>query len=224
MNRSLFGTPRAARAARSLAWALVAGALLGCTKAEPPKPAPEPPASALAPEPPAPTALSGESIYVLKPALVDRTGATIPLDLFRGHPVLIAMFYGTCPAACPTLTRDIKNVLEQVDAARRGDVRVLMVSFDAERDTPAALEALTVKHKVDRDVWRFAAANESSARELSAVLGVQYRKIEKGEFSHSTKIVLLDQGGVAVAELEGLGQPADALVAKLKATLAAGAH
>lgn len=208
----------------SLVCALVAAGLLACSKSEPPRPPADPPSSASAPasasaEPPSPTAISGESIYVLKPALVDQAGATIPLDLFRGHPVLIAMFYGTCPAACPTLTRDIKNVLEAVDPARRADVRVLMVSFDAERDTPAALAALTAKHKVDPKVWRFAAANESSARELSAVLGVQYRKIEKGEFSHSTKIVLLDRGGVAVAELEGLGQPADALVAKLKATL-----
>jgi protein SCO1 len=204
----------------SLVCALVAAGLLACSKSEPPRPPADPRSPASAPaEPPSPTAISGESIYVLKPALVDQAGATIPLDLFRGHPVLIAMFYGTCPAACPTLTRDIKNVLEAVDPARRADVRVLMVSFDAERDTPAALAALTAKHKVDPKVWRFAAANESSARELSAVLGVQYRKIEKGEFSHSTKIVLLDRGGVAVAELEGLGQPADALVGKLKATL-----
>lgn len=210
--------------ALSLVCALVAAGLLGCSKSEPPKPPAEPPPPASSPaeppSPPSPSAISGESIYVLKPALVDHAGATIPLDLFRGHPVLIAMFYGTCPAACPTLTRDIKNVLEAVTPARRGDVRVLMVSFDAERDTPAALAALTEKHKVDPKVWRFAAASESSARELSAVLGVQYRKIEKGEFSHSTKIVLLDRAGVAVAELEGLGQPADALVAKLDALLA----
>jgi len=200
-----------------LPWALLLGGLLACSKSEPPKPAAEPSPAASAPaDPPSQTAISGESIYVLKPAMVDHTGATIPLDLFRGHPVLIAMFYGTCPAACPTLTRDIKNVLEAVEPARRADTRVLMVSFDAERDTPAALAALNQKHKIDPQVWRFAAANESSARELSAVLGVQYRKIEKGEFSHSTKIVLLDRGGVAVAELEGLGQPADALVAKLK--------
>ncbi len=202
------------------ALAVAAIALLGvsgCSRTEPPSPPRTDPApSALAPEPPAPTAISGESIYVLKTRLTDHTGATVPLDLFRGHPVLIAMFYGTCPAACPTLTRDIKNVLELSTPAQRADVRVLMVSFDPARDTPAALKALTEKHKIEPQTWRFATGSDSDVRELAAVLGVQYRKIEKGEYSHSTKIVLLDRAGAAVAELEGLGQPPDALVAKLK--------
>ena len=149
--------------------------------------------------------------------LTDQDGATAPLDVYRGHPVLIAMFYGTCPAACPTLTTDIKVIEEELTAEERADLRVLMVSFDPERDTPAALKALATRHRIDASRWKLAAASESSARELAAVLGVQYRKIDKGEFSHSTSIVLLDRAGVISAQIDGLRQPSGALVAKLRA-------
>ncbi len=164
----------------------------------------------------APTAAMGEAIYALKIDLIDQAGATVPLDVYRGHPVLIAMFYGTCPAACPTLTTDIKNIEEELTPSERADLRVLMVSFDPERDTPATLGALAAKHRIDTSRWRFATSSESTVRELSAVLGVQYRKIDKGEFSHSTSIVLLDREGVIRAQIDGLRQPSGALVAKLR--------
>lgn len=193
--------------------AIVAVGTVGCSRHDPTV-GTEPSASVSAR--PMPSVLPGDSVYVLGTHLVDQDGAGISLDVFRGHPVLVAMFYGTCPAACPTLTRDIKGIEGQLTASERADVRVLMISFDPERDTPGALKALAEKHKVDLARWKFATSTESGAREISAVLGVQYRKIDNGEYSHSTKIVLLDRDGAMVAALEGLRQPPDDLLAKLR--------
>lgn len=199
------------RALRLLFVALLASA---CTRKESPANAePSASASAVASSP----IVAGESIYVLGTSLVDQDGKTVSLDVYRGHPVLMAMFYATCPAACPTLTSDIKNIEARLTPEQRADVRVLMISFDTERDTPTVLRGLVDKHKVDTARWKFATSSETSVREVAAVLGVQYRKIEGGEFSHSTKIVLLDRDGVIAAQVEGLRQPADELVAKLQA-------
>lgn len=203
---------------RALLPLLLGLALGACSKREAaPSIEPAPPPSASPAPSAAPSAALGEAIYVLKMDLVDQDGATVPLHVYRGHPVLVAMFYGTCPAACPTLTSDIKVIEEELTAEERADLRVLMVSFDPERDTPSALKALAAKHRVDTARWKFASASDSSARELAAVLGVQYRKIDKGEFSHSTSIVLLDRAGVISAQIDGLRQPSGALVAKLRA-------
>lgn len=160
---------------------------------------------------------SGESIYQLGTSLTDQSGRNVGLDLFRGHPVLIAMFYGTCPAACPTLTRDIKAIEEELTDAERADLRVLMVSFDPERDTPEHLAALAKKHGVDETRWRLTTGDESDVRALAAVLGVQYRKMENGEFSHTTKIVLLDRDGAIAGQIDGLRQPSAPLIEKLRA-------
>jgi protein SCO1/2 len=187
---------------------------VGCTHRDAPS-GPDPAASAskgatVSPVPP------GESIYVLKTSLVDQDGAKTSLDVYRGHPVLIAMFYATCPAACPTLTSDIKTIEGSLTPEQRADLRVLMVSFDPDRDTPAKLKGLVDKHKVDTARWKFATSTETSVREIAAVLGVQYRKIEGGEFSHSTKIVLLDRDGAIASQIDGLRQPNDELIAKLQ--------
>jgi len=43
---------------------------------------------------------AGDSLYGLDLALSDQRGATTRLDLWRGRPTVIAMFYASCPSAC----------------------------------------------------------------------------------------------------------------------------
>ena len=189
--------------------------LLGCTRHDPTATTTDVASTTTKPAPPPIPA--GESIYPLGTNLVDQDGSHVTLDVYRGHPVLIAMFYGTCPAACPTLTRDIKAIEGELRPDERADLRVLMVSFDPERDQPDTLSALIEKHKVDRSRWKLASGSESDVRALAAVLGVQYRKMGNGEFSHTTKIVLLDRGGAIASQIDGLRQPSADLIAALRA-------
>jgi cytochrome oxidase Cu insertion factor (SCO1/SenC/PrrC family) len=50
-----------------------------------------------------------DSIYELSAVLVDQGGTRVGLDLFRGHPVLISMFYASCGDACPLLVAEISE-------------------------------------------------------------------------------------------------------------------
>lgn len=183
------------------------------------------PATAAAPAPAAAPAaapadpvhpLPEDSIYELELALHDAHGATVGLDTWRGHPTIVTMFYASCPAACPRIVEDIRAIERALPAARRADLRVLMVSFDQARDTPAALTEMAASRGVPLDRWRLAAVSDDEARELAAVLGVKYRALDGGEFFHTSVLTLLDGEGHAIARIEGLGRDHTPILEKLK--------
>lgn len=149
------------------------------------------------------------SIYELGLVLHDAHGERIGLDVHRGKPVLLTMFYASCSIACPALIEDVRRTL----AAMPPDVHVVLVSFDPARDTPARLAELAAARGLDAR-WTLAAPDEADARELAAAIGYRYRKLDNGEFFHGSTILLLDADGRPLARTEGFGQ-GDALVAAL---------
>jgi protein SCO1 len=143
--------------------------------------------------------LPGDSIYQLHAQLTTQAAETTGLDLYRGHPTLTAMFYGSCPAACPMLISAIQVYESRLDEASQARLRVLMVSFDAARDTPGELDRLARLHRADSARWTFSSAPQADARRIAALLGVSYRALPGGDFDHSLKITLLDASGRIVA-------------------------
>ncbi|HEY2406608.1 MAG TPA: SCO family protein [Polyangiaceae bacterium] len=141
--------------------------------------------------------------------LVDQDGQSFALDSYRGHPVLVSMFYASCPYACPTLISQIQRVDRALSARARGDLRVLLVSFDPERDTPEKLKQLCLERHVDETRWRLARASADDVRQLAAVLGVKYKRLDDGGYNHSSVITVLDQQGFVRARSDGLAQQVD---------------
>lgn len=166
--------------------------------------------------PSAPQAKTKSSLYVLKGKLEGPDGKTIELSSLKGKPVLISMFYASCPMACPMLVSDLKKIEAKLDEKTKKELRIVLVSFDPKRDTPKVLGELRDAHKVDKDRWMFLRASPDYVEELAAVLGIRYRFGNGGAIHHSTAITLLDRQGVIVDKVEGIGQPNDDLIAKLK--------
>jgi len=146
-----------------------------------------------------------DSVYHLKIDLTNQSGQTYGLDVYRGHPVLITMFYGSCPAVCPLLIESVRAVEKSVDDAQRADLRVLMISIDPARDTPQALSKLAADRKVDISRWTLARADAAAVRKVAALLNVQYRKLPNGEFNHSSVITLLSPDGQILQHTSKLG-------------------
>ena len=178
--------------------------------------------------------LPADSIYQLGAQLTTQTGNTTGMDLYRGHPTLISMFYGSCPAACPMLISAMQAYESHLDKRSRARLRVLLVSFDAARDTPQQLDRLARLHHTDPARWTFASAAEPEARRIAVSLGFSYRRLPGGEFEHSLLITLLDSSGRIIASttklvgdaqfqarLQSATQPAEHAVARSPA--AAGA-
>jgi protein SCO1/2 len=152
------------------------------------------------------------SIYALSMNLTDQNGQKVGLDVDRGKPVLLAMFYGSCPSACPLLISTAKRVMAGLDGGAASDVRVLLVSFDPQRDTPDALRRIAAERGLDDVRWRLASAPDEQVRDLAALLGVQYRRLPDGNFNHTSSIVLLDRSGRIAARLDDMVQAVEPLV------------
>lgn len=159
------------------------------------------------------------SIYHLPVELTDQSGAQHRLDVHRDHPVLITMFYGSCPVACPLLIDTLRALEPAIGAPERAHVRVLMISIDPDRDSVAALAKLAKERRIDTARWTVARADPASVRKIAAVLNIQYRQLPDGSFNHSSVITLLTTQGEIAAQSSVLGKPDPALVEALRVQL-----
>jgi protein SCO1/2 len=165
--------------------------------------------------------LPGDSVLRLPDAFSDQQGRAFTLAQRRGRPQLVAMFYSSCPYACPLLIESGKGVEHALSPAERARLRVLYVSLDPARDDTRALAAVAAKRKVDGTRWTLARTDAAGVRRTAAVLGVRYRQLANGEFNHSSVLILLDADGRIVARTEKLGPvPDPAFVAKVRAAIA----
>jgi len=156
------------------------------------------------------------SLYDFSARLTDQDGQTIGLDHARGQPVIVSMFYGTCPYACPMLINKIKRIENELPEELRGKVRVLLISFDPERDPPEKLKKLASLHGVDQGRWRFVRTDPETVEELAAVLGIKYRFLTDGAINHTTVISLVDRDGRIVEKVDGSDQDMSGFVEKLR--------
>lgn len=163
---------------------------------------------------------SKESFYELPIALVDQQGKTQPLNLYRGHAVIVTLFYGSCPNACPLLIESIRATERALAAKTREDLRVLMITIDPQRDTPSELAKLVSTRRIDSRRWTVARVTEDDVRLLAAVLGIQYRRLPDGEFNHASVLTLLSPDGELGATTTMLGKPDADFVAAIEHTAA----
>jgi protein SCO1/2 len=164
--------------------------------------------------------LPPESLYQLQATLTNQAGQSQRFALYRGNPVLVTMFYSSCPAACPLLIDTIRSVEATLSPAQKGQLRVLMISIDPERDTPAILGELARKRRVDLSRWTLVRADPGTVRKIAATLNIQYRKLPNGEFNHTSVITLLNSDGEMVKQTSTLGSVDPELVAAINRNLA----
>jgi protein SCO1/2 len=163
--------------------------------------------------------LPAESLYHLQATLTNQAGQSQSLAIYRGSPVLVTMFYGSCPAACPLLIDTVRSVEASLSPAQKSQLRVLLISIDPDRDTPATLSELARTRRLDLSRWTVACAEASTVRKIAATLNVQYRKLPNGEFNHSSVITLLTAEGEIVKQTSTLGSADPELVTAIGRTL-----
>lgn len=161
--------------------------------------------------------LPGASLYHLDAEWTDHRGDALRLEDLRGGPVIVTMIYASCETACPILVGDVQRLYEALPDEARAKTRVLVVSFDHERDAPERLARYVVSTGAEHPAWRFAVGDAHATRALAALLGVRYRPAGDGMFSHTNLISVLDAGGVVVHSVEGLGRPVQPAVQSIVA-------
>ncbi len=153
----------------------------------------------LAPAAPLPAA----SLYQAEADFTTDAGAGFRLAELRGRPVVLAMFFASCTYACPTTIGDILRIREKLPAGLRDEARVVMVTFDVERDTPAALRDFRESRALPED-WVLLHGSADSVRELAALLGVKFKREADGQFAHSNLVTILSREGEIVHQRAGL--------------------
>jgi len=150
-------------------------------------------------------ALPGNSVYQLPIRLTDQNGQDFRLSARRGAPVIVSMFYNSCQFVCPMLIDNLRNTEASLSATERARLAVLLVTFDPARDSVAVLKSIsTARHLEAR--WTLARSDDASVRKLAAVLGIQYRRLDNGDYNHSTALILLDSEGRIKGRTNEIGE------------------
>ena len=147
--------------------------------------------------------LSTRSLYQLDAKWTNDDSATLRLASLRGKPVVIAMVFTHCEYACPVLVQDIQRMRAALPEAVRAKAQIVLVSFDTERDTPAALKAFRERATLDAN-WTLLRGDAADVQELAMLLGVKFKRDARGQFAHSNLITILNGGGEIVHQHAGL--------------------
>jgi len=107
---------------------------------------------------------------------------------------------------CPVQIERLKRI--QSDVAEKARISVVMVSFDPARDDTAMLRKVSGEHRVAAPQFRLTRPEQGDEGMLAGVLGIAYRRLPDGAFSHNALASLLDADGRIVAQTD-LSQPPD---------------
>lgn len=128
--------------------------------------------------------------------LVDQHGATLDLAEIRGRPALLTFAYAHCADICPLLVKDVLSAqaaLAHLPPERRP--RVLVVTLDPWRDTPARLPHIAKSWGMGADAHLLGGEVEAVTAVLDA-WDVPYRRDEStGQLAHPRLVYVLDGGG-----------------------------
>ena len=153
-----------------------------------------------------------KSLYQLDSVWTSDVGKEVKLGVLRGRPQVLALFFTSCEFACPIIVQDMKRIQEVLPAALRDQVDFVLVTMDSERDSPAVLHEYRERQNLGTDHWTLLRGRPDDVRELAALLGVNYQRDARGQFSHSNVITVLNAEGEVVYQQIGLNQsPSEAV-------------
>ncbi|MDI3341241.1 MAG: SCO family protein [Sphaerobacter sp.] len=148
-------------------------------------------------------------------ALTDQEGQRLTSEDLRGKIVLYDFTYLSCPSPCARTTEVMRQVQERLarEPAAEPEVRLITISFDPERDSPAALRAAAEAAGADPARWRFATgAPELMKLIVGAGFNVFYERNPDGSFRFDPTLVLVDGWGIVRAEYRVGPPPAEQIV------------
>jgi len=128
--------------------------------------------------------------------LVDQNGKPFSDADLKGKWRLVFFGYTHCPDVCPTALNDIALALDKLDKAKRGEVGVVFITVDPERDTEAVLKSYV--ESFDAPIEALTGSSEAVA-EAAKAYRVYYAKHPRPDggydMDHSAVIYIMDPQG-----------------------------
>lgn len=151
--------------------------------------------------------------------LLDREGRAVRLSQYRGKPLLVSFIYTGCFQVCPLTTRSLQDALTAGrDVFGTHQFNVISIGFNQPADSPQALKAFALQHRIAQPNWEFLSPHASIVEPLAREFGFSYRATPAG-FDHVLQVTLLDAQGRIYRQIYGQELYGDSLGEPLKQLL-----
>jgi protein SCO1/2 len=159
--------------------------------------------------------------------LTDQDGKRISFKNYRGKTLAVTFIYRECPLPefCIKMSTNFSDAAKKIanDAEYRDKFRLLSISFDPTRDTPAKLREygkgyLGNPEKPDFTVWQLAVGSENDIRKLADFFGLKYEidPTDQANFNHSLVTAIISPEGKVVKILNGNRWSTEELVTDMR--------
>jgi protein SCO1/2 len=137
--------------------------------------------------------------------LVDQAKQPMTFASLEGKVVALNFIYTRCalPQFCLRVSNDFGVLYKRfASELRRGELAMVTISFDPERDTPEAMAAYASQWKADPKQWRFLTGPVNDVRRVTSMFGVDFFP-DEGLMNHSLRTAVIDRRGRISALIEG---------------------
>lgn len=123
--------------------------------------------------------------------LTDQDGQPFGSTELQGRVWIADFFFTNCPGPCPRMSTLMSEI--QRETADIGELRIVSITVDPERDTPEAMKAYGERYGAIDGRWHFL----TGPRELLDRIARQDFKLfdVDGSLQHSTRFALIDRQG-----------------------------
>jgi cytochrome oxidase Cu insertion factor (SCO1/SenC/PrrC family) len=145
-------------------------------------------------------------------SLTERSGKTVTHEDLRGQVWVASFVFTRCTGPCPTVAETVRKL--HVELKDEPKIKFVTFTVDPARDDLSALREYADQRQADPERWLFLTGDEKTVREV--VVG-QFKQgltrqdgadVKPGdEFDHSTRLLLVDAGGVVRGYYPGLYDP-----------------
>ena len=133
-------------------------------------------------------------------AFIDQTDRRRAFSEWQGRLTLVTFIYTNCPLAnfCPLMDQHFAAIQRAVvkDPALKSRVRLVSISFDPARDTPAVLAAHAARRGADPEVWTFLTGDEVTVQRFAGRFGVGvFPNADSPVIDHNLRTILIGADG-----------------------------
>jgi protein SCO1/2 len=127
--------------------------------------------------------------------LVDQNGAPFSDANLKGKWHLVFFGYTNCPDACPTTLNELSLALDRL-GKRRGEVGIVLITVDPERDTPELLKSYVASFDAPITALTGTAEEVAQAAKAYRVYFTKHPRADGGyDMDHSAVVYVMDPEG-----------------------------
>ncbi len=131
-------------------------------------------------------------------ALTSQKGEPLRRVDLKGKVLLVSFVFTTCNGSCPATTHRMSQVQQELKdrgLLKQGQVQLLSISLDPERDKPEVLQRYMRLYDADPATWTFLTGSPHEVATCLTGWGMWTRPAANGQLDHPSRVFLVDVQG-----------------------------